>query len=180
MKPDYYQQQQHLSDWISQSSVDVFATLKFKNGYDISDQQADRTLRIFLNKADRTYFGKSLTKNGVKLNRYVFLHKGRSGTNTHYHVVFKSFGGISTFCQTVKNLWLSHCEACPTSQITVIKDRRAVSNYCLHEFHLLKDKTFIPEYSNSDEPDAQDSSINKRMYVARLVKANYPIVLEED
>lgn len=173
MKKDEFQKKQEYINWLDQSDINVFATLKFKNGYDIPDAQAKRVLRIFLNKADRTYFGKSLRKQGVRLKRFVFLHRGHSGTNTHYHVAFESFGGVGTFCQTMRSLWLSFDETCPTSQITEIKDKLAVSVYCFHEYSTLKQGTFIPEYSHSKAPTVQRASMNQRQYMARLTKANY-------
>jgi len=160
-------------NWIRNSDVDVFATLKFANGYDISDAQAEQVLRVFLNKADRTFLGKTECKLGRRIERFVFKHYGKSGFNTHFHVAFKSFGGTTTFCNTLKTLWSSFDESCATSRVELIRNKHAASVYCLHEYGQLKQDTFNPQLSYTNTVSMNASDFDQMRYLRRLVKANY-------
>lgn len=143
-------QQAHI-DWVAASGFDVFATLKFCNGYDIVEGTAERILSIFLNKLDRTYYGKCDIRLGHRVPRFVYLHKGRSGQNTHYHIAFTALGSIEKFCATTHAMWAnSFTETCgSTSQVTPVRSRLGTSIYALHEYRSLGDTTFHDKLSHT-------------------------------
>ncbi|WP_133618625.1 hypothetical protein [Phaeovulum veldkampii] len=159
-------------DWINSSSANVYATLKFRNGFDIGEQQAQRVLQIFLNKLDRTYYTKQQLRQGKRVERFVYLHKGRSQQNTHYHVAFTAVGLVPTFCSIAHSIWSrSFTETCAaTTQITAIKSRKGTSIYSLHEYGTLGERTFIDTLSHAEQ--AADTGIEKNIrLVRRLLKA---------
>lgn len=138
-------------DWTQQQGFDVFATLKFKNGYDIGEQQAERVLRIFLNRLDRTYFGKKDIREGSRVRRFVYMHKGKSRQNIHYHILFEAVGDITNFCKLAKHLW-STCFAETDSENTQVTRQRSAlgsSVYALHEYGSIGEQTFREELSHT-------------------------------
>lgn len=138
-------------DWLATSNFDIFATLKFRNGYDISPRAAERILSIYLNKLDREYFGKKEIRIGHRVLRHVYLHKGQSGKNTHYHIGFQSMGPVLRFCALAHWLWDdSFRETCGvTSQVTPVRSKEAASVYALHEFNKLGADTFVHRLSHT-------------------------------
>lgn len=148
-----YKQHLHQAhiEWLAASNFDVFATLKFKNGYDISEHSAQRVLSIFLNTLDRTYFVKSEIRLGQRVTRFVYLHKGQSGKNTHFHIAFRSPRNVERFCSVAHHLWAANfIETCgETSQVTPVRSREAASVYALHEYAKLGEQTFVDKLSHT-------------------------------
>lgn len=157
-------------DWSASEGFDVFATLKFRNGYDIGEQQAERILRIFLNKLDRTYFGKRQIRQGQRVKRFVYMHKGRSGQNTHYHVLFEAIGNLADFCALVRELWAnSFCETDGAkTQATRLRSTIGSSAYALHEYSSLGESTFLDQLSHTTPNFGTGTDIR---LVRRLLKA---------
>lgn len=161
-------------DWMNSSNVNVYATLKFKNGYDIGEQNAQRILQIYLNKLDRTYYTKQQIRQGKRVERFVYLHKGRSKQNTHYHIAFAAVGLVPTFCTVAHSIWSrSFNETCATTtQVTAIKTRTGASIYSLHEYGTLGERTFIDTFTHQTQAhDAENQLDIKRL--RRLLKALY-------
>lgn len=161
-----------LIDWMCSAELDTYATLKFKNGYDIAEDAAERTLSQYLNRLDRTYFGKREIRQGLRVQRFVFLHTGRSGQNIHYHIAFKALGPLQQFCTVAHNVWSKNfAETCGnTSQVTQIRSLKASSEYSLHEYAKLGDRSFVAQYSHINQ--ARNAGISKGMELTRrLLKA---------
>ena len=62
---DRRREQEAMRDWVVAEGYDTFCTLKFKNGYDIDERQAERVVQLFLQRVDKAYWG----------NRRALLHK---------------------------------------------------------------------------------------------------------
>lgn len=146
-----------LVQWMNSVKLDTYATLKFRNGYDISENAAERVLRLYLNRLDRTYYGKRDIRRGLRVERFVFLHKGISGQNTHYHIAFRSLGPQQQFCTVAQSLWhRDFYETCSqTSQVTPMRSAIASSRYSLHEYGTLGDKTFSVNFSHINQAPNQ-------------------------
>jgi hypothetical protein len=159
-------------DWVKGSKANVYATLKFRNGFDIGEQNAQRILQIYLNKLDRTYYTQRQLRLGRRVERFVYLHKGRSGQNTHYHVAFTAIGTVPTFCNIAHSIWSnSFVETCwDKTQVTAIQSRTGASIYSLHEYSALGERTFIDTLSHTTK--AADTGIEADIkLVRRLLKA---------
>jgi len=159
-------------DWMAGSNVDVYATLKFQNGYDLLENKAERILSIYLNTLDRVYYEKRQIRSGLRVERFAFLHKGRSGQNTHYHIAFKSLGPLQQFCAVAHTLWNRDFQETSgaTSHIGEIRSLGAASVYSLHEFGTLGERTFLTNLSHANQ--AQTIGITKGMRLTRrLLKA---------
>lgn len=159
-------------DWMAGSAVDVYATLKFHNGYDLAETNAEQILRIYLNSLDRTYFEKRQIRAGMRVERFVYLHKGRSGQNTHYHVALKALGPIPQFCAVAHGLWAnSFAETCSaTSQVTAMRSLTASSVYSLHEYGSLGERTFLANLSHTAQAPNAGITTGIRL-TRRLLKA---------
>lgn len=158
--------------WMESAQLDTYATLKFRNGYEISECAAERVLRLYLNRLDRTYYGKRDIRQGLRLERFVFLHKGRSGQNTHYHIAFRSLGPQQQFCTVARTLWQRcYFETCSqTSQVTPMRSLTASSRYSLHEYGKLGERTFVANFSHINQ--APHQGITKGIELTRrLIKA---------
>ena len=159
-------------DWMNSSNVNVYATLKFKNGYDIGEQQAQLIVQIYLNKLDRTYYTKQQIRQGKRVERFVYLHKGRSKQNTHYHIAFAAVGLVPTFCTVAHSIWSrSFNETCATTtQVTAIQSRTGASIYSLHEYGTLGERTFIDGLTHTAQ--AHNAGIERDIkQLRRILKA---------
>jgi hypothetical protein len=159
-------------DWMAGSTVDVYATLKFQNGYDLAESKAEQILSIYLNTLDRVYFEKRQIRAGLRVERFAFLHKGRSGQNTHYHIAFKSLGPLPQFCDVAHTLWHRDFQETSgaTSQIGEIRSLNAASVYSLHEFGTLGARTFLTNLSHTNQAPATGITKSIRL-TRRLLKA---------
>ena len=86
--------------------LDTFATFTFTNGASISEENAKVLLKRFLNEADKIYFGNSVARKNIRLEREVFIHRTRDGGRfIHFHIWFNALGNKELFRETLKELW---------------------------------------------------------------------------
>jgi hypothetical protein len=144
----YYDQRdmQAQIDGLYAQDWDVFATLKFADGYKIQPARAQKILLKTWHILDRAYFGMVGVERGVRVQRYAVMHMGKSGKNLHYHCVAHSVGNQTQFCNLLQNVWcnsfaetadITQCDAVP------VLDKRAVSVYMYHEFPKLGHNTCV-------------------------------------
>ncbi len=145
MEYDYRAWQAQI-DGLLTKDWDVFATLKFADGFQLKPKAAHQILRTTWNMMDRTFFGRLGVERGVRIQRYGVLHMGKSGKNMHFHCVAQSVGGCTQFCDLLRATWcngfaetgeLEHCK------VTQVLDRAAVSTYMYHELPKLGTRTFV-------------------------------------
>lgn len=167
---DRTREQKDMRDWIVAEGYDTFCTLKFKNGYDIDERHAEEVMQIFLQKVDRTYWGKQV-KHGLRCQRFVFLHKGKSGQNTHYHLCIQSIGLQYTFIEVLRRTWANFKETDQTtSRFERARNTDATGTYLTHEWKKLGSRTFCDKLSTTASHSCilQHKNIHK---VRRLLKA---------
>ena len=164
-------EQQAMRDWVVDKGYNVFCTLKFKNGYDIDPQRAERLLRICLQRLDRAYWGNRVERENIRCQRFVFLHKGTSGQNTHFHVLLDAVGDTNTFLQVVRGIWSRFAETDVTnSRFEVARNTAATGTYCIHEWSKLGSQSFCARLSHTIPPTGTDKGKNLQR-VRRLLKA---------
>jgi hypothetical protein len=167
---DRLREQQDVRDWVVSEGYDTFCTLKFKNGYDIDERKAEEIVQLFLQKVDRTYWGKRI-KQDLRCQRFVFLHKGISGQNTHYHLCIQSIGLQYTFIEILRRTWASFQETDQAaSGFELARNTDATGTYLTHEWKKLGSRTFCDRlsYTASHSGIPQYKNIQK---VRRLLKA---------
>jgi hypothetical protein len=163
-------EQQDMRDWVVSEGYDTFCTLKFKNGYEIDERKAEKIVQLFLQKVDRAYWGKRV-EHGIRCQRFVFLHKGKSGQNTHYHLCIQSIGLHYTFIEVLRRTWASFNETDQTaSGFERARNTDATGTYITHEWTKLGSRTFCDRLSctASHSGIPQYQNIQK---VRRLLKA---------
>ena len=113
------QEQNAINDWLLSQIQDnptaVFLTLKFrhkqiasKDYENISLEQAEKLLRVFLRKMDIHYHGyAAATKRHAGVPRLVFKHMGVFGENVHYHIVALPNDDPHAFVKMAEQKWAS-------------------------------------------------------------------------
>ena len=145
-------EQQAMRDWVVAKEHDTFCTLKFRNGYDIDEQQAERIVQVFLQQVDRVYWGNLVHSQNVRCPRFVFKQRGISRQNTHFHIVMQSEGDMYTFLQILRKTWARFTESCSTtSRFEKARDTTATGTYCIHEWAYLGSDTFCANLSHTDK-----------------------------
>ena len=164
-------EQQAMRDWVVAESYDTFCTLKFKNGYDIDEGQAEHVVQLFLQRVDKTYWGKRVEREQLRCPRFVFKQRGISRQNTHFHFVMQAQGDVYTFLQILRSTWARFNETCAqTSRFEKARNTEATGTYCTHEWAYLGSETFCDRlsYTTSTEGAHTGKNIHK---LRRLLKA---------
>jgi hypothetical protein len=112
-------EQQAMRDWVVAQGYNTFCTLKFKNGYDIDERQAERVVQLFLQRVDRTYWGKRVEREQLRCQ------------------VLRSTW--TRFNETCGN----------TSRFEQARNTTATGTYCTHEWAYLGSETFCDRLSHT-------------------------------
>ena len=162
---------QVMRDWVVSAQHEIFFTLKLKNGYDISDVHAERVVRQFLNRIDRIYWGKQVAAHNQRCPRFVFKQYGKSGYNTHFHVVMATDSDIYTQLQILRSTWAQFAETCSiSSHFEKAHNTQATGTYCTHEWAHLGNETFCDQLSHTSS--SAGTYTGKKIHkLRRLLKA---------
>ena len=131
------QEQQALAEWLAAQNFTVFGTLKFTDGFDIYDKLAEKLVRRYFNTLDRTYYGNAVANNNVRHSRAVFLHKGASQENIHYHFLAKPNTDALLFCKLARKQWAglgTHTMGYLNTQIGLIQENKEFSGLLVAMF----------------------------------------------
>ncbi|GHA60310.1 hypothetical protein GCM10008927_27300 [Amylibacter ulvae] len=165
-----YKQQEAIIDWLNDKNWQVFGTLKFLDGHSISKEIAEKDINNFFNRLDRTYLGSNLVKDNNRIERFVFYHTGKSGSNIHFHFLAKPNCQIDFFCKTAKCLWEATSKhSVPYEHLIIdeIRSKKGATRYCLHEYPKLGENTlYLP--ATHRKPTAMSSNSLHR--IRRLLK----------
>lgn len=141
-------EQLQLENWLSTYDWTAFGTLKFTDGFCITEKNATDTIMRFFNSLDKIYLGSNLIAKNYRIGRVVFAHKGTSGQNLHYHFLALPPACPSLFCETAKCLWAelsTFTMGYEHQHIEIIQSVSRAASYCLHEYpHLNSDTLFLP------------------------------------
>jgi hypothetical protein len=164
-------EQQAMRDWVVAEGYDTFCTLKFKNGYDIDERQAERVVQLFLQRVDRAYWGKQVERANLRCPRFVFKQRGISRHNTHFHAVIQAQGDVYTFLQVLRSTWAQFNETCvETSRFEKARNTVATGTYCTHEWAYLGSDTFCDTLTHTASTAGAHTGTNIHR-LRRLLKA---------
>ena len=76
--------------WTKQNDFCLFGTFTWKYESRLNEAERKKALARFLNAMDRKMHKGKGVKEGKRVERFVFFEKGRSRTNLHAHIFFKS------------------------------------------------------------------------------------------
>ncbi len=173
------QEQLALTDWVAAKGFTVFGTLKFTDGFNIHDTLAEKLVRKYFSALDRAYYGNAVTNNNVRHNRAVFLHKGSSQQNTHYHFLAKPNTDSLLFCKLARKQWAgldTHTMGFLDTHIGLVQNNNAAAGYMLHEYKKLGSSTLFTaatHISTSNVPAAKYRSIHQLRRLLKLDSFEY-------
>ena len=171
---------QHLlaQDW------NVFGTLKFVNGRTIGRSSADKLLRSYWNRIDRSFFGKAAERQNMRVPRWCFAHEGGDTENYHVHFVLQApIPDVDHMCCMLNAVWAQHHnQTAPLAKnwIMPVTDRTAVASYLTREYWRLGSDTFLDAVSWDDRAAANAFKDYHHLKQAnRLSRAASPLWLRQ-
>src|SRR6056297_3501929 len=138
---------EELTNWIASQDFSVFGTLKFTDGFEISEFTAERILRRYFCSLDRAYYGNATSNKGMRHKRLVFRHLGSSGQNLHYHFLAKPHTDPRLFSLLASKQWGamgSWTMSAADTDIGPVRCNQAAATYVMHEYGTLGPDCLIP------------------------------------
>jgi len=169
------QEQRALTEWLTAMDFTVVGTLKFKftDGFCIHAWWAEKLVRKYFNALDRVYYGNAAANSNVRHSRAVFLHKGSSQQNIHYHFLAKPNSDPVLFCKLARKLWAglyTHTMGYLDTQIELVRDNDAVANYMLHEYNKLGANTLFTAATHINTSNISTAKYRNIHQLRRLLK----------
>jgi hypothetical protein len=141
------QERRAVMDDLLAQDWNVFGTLKFVNGRTIGRHSADKLLRLYWNRADRVFFGKSAERQNLRIPRWCFAHEGSDSENFHVHFALLSpVSDVEHACCVLNAMWAQlHTQTAPLAKnwVMPVTDRSAVAQYLTKEYWRLGSKTVL-------------------------------------
>jgi hypothetical protein len=141
------QERQAVMDDLLAQDWNVFGTLKFVNGRTIGRHSADKLLRLYWNRVDRVFFGKSAERQNLRIPRWCFAHEGSDSENFHVHFALLSpVSDVEHACCVLNAMWAQlHTQTAPLAKnwVMPVTDRSAVAQYLTKEYWRLGSKTVL-------------------------------------
>ena len=145
------QERQALIEHLLTQEWNVFGTLKFVNGRTIGRSHADKLLRSYWNRIDRSFFGKAAERQNMRVPRWCFAHEGSDSENYHVHFVMKSaLKNTQSMCCLLNAVWAQHhAQTAPLAKnwIMPAQDRATVASYVTHEYWRMGSDTILDALS---------------------------------
>ena len=171
------QERQALMQHLLAQDWNVFGTLKFVNGRTIGRETANKLLRSYWNKVDRTFFGKAAERQNMRVPRWCFAHEGADHENFHVHFVLPSpLQDTEHMCCLLNAIWAQHhTQTAPLAKnwIMPAQDRAAVASYVTHEYWRMGSDTISDnlcwdaEHSNSATDRTSTTPNNRHIAFTR-------------
>lgn len=156
--------------WNAELGANVFGTLKFTSGYAISDERAEALIKRYWHKLDRLFYGQGLMRKGYGVARLVYLHKGDSGENTHFHFIARSSFKTSQFIPLSQHLWRELDSWTGTAKIEDIHSPQASSVYIQHELNKLGCDTLHTATCLTSPPPHNAADVRSMRQIKRILK----------
>lgn len=134
--------------WVGEQQFWMFGTAKYGDGTMISREEAERDASRFFNKLDRALIKREELREGIRLDRLVFIETGRTRTNTHIHFYIKgndyvSYKQLEEMCEII---WVEDIDK---SYDIEMRDNKYAGNrrnaYCYKEMNNLNADVLFPK-----------------------------------
>jgi hypothetical protein len=76
--------------WQAEQEYTHFGTAMFKYGHNLTDVEVVKALNRLFNGIDREIYSSKDVNNGMRVQRMVYLERGRSRNNLHSHFFYKA------------------------------------------------------------------------------------------
>ena len=137
------------AEWQREQNYTHFATATFEYGNNFSEEQVLKTLRYFFNAIDRTIYTHKGINKGKRVERMVYLERGRGRDNLHIHFFFKGTDDkeAELISQIATELWQNKIHKSHSIKIlpNTSKDNR--NGYGMKEHYFADDDNFVAELS---------------------------------
>ena len=177
------QERQALSEHLLAQDWNVFGTLKFVNGRTIGRSSADKLLRSYWNRIDRSFFGKAAERQNMRVPRWCFAHEGSDSENYHVHFVLKAATpDTEQMCCVLNAVWAQHhAQTAPLAKnwIIPVQDRSAVASYVTHEYWRMGSDTLLDELCWDRTPVDTMAQYHHDQQANRLSRAVSPLWLRQ-
>jgi hypothetical protein len=172
-----YRHQAALADWNLQRSAGftIFGTLKLDriDRESISTQTADKIVKRFWAKVDRTYYPSRSVKYGTRVQRLTYWQQGDWGNN-HYHFLAKPpTDDPNSFIAVLTALWdgISPHTASASSWIQECASPEGAAVYLSHEVSIIGSDSLKPDLTHLAEPLGQPQDYQTAQQAQRILKA---------
>jgi hypothetical protein len=177
------QERRAVMDDLLAQDWNVFGTLKFVNGRTIGRHSADKLLRLYWNRVDRVFFGKSAERQNLRIPRWCFAHEGSDSENFHVHFALLSpVSDVEHACCVLNAMWAQlHTQTAPLAKnwVMPVTDRSAVAQYLTKEYWRLGSKTVLDALCwNQTSADAMAHYEHEAQH-ARISRAASPFWLSQ-
>ncbi len=159
-----------LADWNEGLGADVFGTLKFTSGWSIKDEEAHRLIKIYWHKLDRLFYGQGLMRKGYGIERIVYLHKGDSGENTHFHFLARPAFSHAQFIPLARHTWQTLDSWTSEAKIERIRSERGSAVYMRHEHNKLGCDTLHVAACHTNAPRHNAADVRSMRQLQRILK----------
>ena len=178
------QERQELNTFLLAQEWDVFGTLKFVNGRTIGRESANKLLRSYWNKVDRTFFGKAAERQNIRVPRWCFAHEGSDSENFHVHFVMHSpLQNTEHMCCLLNAVWAQHHDqtaALVKNWIMPVQDRAAVAGYVTHEYWRMGSDTILDNLCwDAEQSNYAPNDNYCQQQAHRITRAASPIWLHQ-
>lgn len=132
------------ASWVAQQQFWIFGTAKYFDGTEIHEQKAHKDIRHYFNTIDKAILRRQDYDEGRRLQRLVFIERGKTRTNTHFHFFLKGthLRQYKTIWHTAQENWTKHIQGAADIQIQgnieFIYERKG---YCWKEFDSIRSET---------------------------------------
>ena len=122
------------ANWQKEQNFTMFATLKFVDGNEVSDTILAKRMRLFCNKLDRKVKGHFAVKKGNRLQKFVYVEKGRSRQNKHVHIFTKgkTLKETKEIFNKANEIWQT-IHMASDFQFDLIESNEGIKGYCTKE-----------------------------------------------
>jgi hypothetical protein len=172
-----YRHQAALADWNLKQTAGftIFGTLKLDriDGENISTQAADKIVKRFWAKVDRTYYPSRSVKYGTRVQRLIYWQQGLF-KNNHYHFLAKSpTDDHKSFIAVLTALWdgISPHTASGSSWIQECASPEGAAAYLAHEVSTLGTDSLKPDLTHLTAPLGKPADYQTAQQAQRILKA---------
>ena len=137
------------AEWQREQNYTHFATATFAYGNNFTEEQIMKTLRYFFNAIDRKVYRHKGTNKGKRVERMVYLERGRGRDNLHTHFFFKGTNKIQTnlISQIATELWQNKIHKSHSIKILPNANSDNRNGYGMKEHYFADDDNFVAELS---------------------------------
>ena len=130
--------------WVAQQQFWIFGTAKYFDGTEIHERKAHKDIQHYFNTIDKAILRRRDYDEGTRLQRLVFIERGKTRTNTHFHFFLKGthLWQYKKIWHTAEANWTRHIKGADNiliqDNIEFINERKG---YCWKEFDDIRSET---------------------------------------